>query len=107
LTLKERLASSNGEEFFRSVKGTALPYLVGSVVSTSPAQNPDTLVLALSDARTPEVALHLRNGGFNGPLAAGTRIEFRGGEPTAFASDPFMLTIYISGTDIQVVPPKP
>jgi hypothetical protein len=107
LAIKARLTDAKGAEFFQSMKNTALPYLAGTLVSTSPAEKPNRLVLAMSDAGTSEVTLRLRRGSFPGPLEIGSRVEFIGGEPMEFEREPFMLTLDISLRSVELTAPPP
>jgi hypothetical protein len=108
--VKDELVKPNGTQYFESnVKDAALPKLRGKLVSQSPAVRPKTLVLAMSDATTPEVTLNL-----NAPLAGkadpGTEIEFEG-IPKTFTQSPFMVTMEvekekISGWPAQAAPAR-
>ena len=96
-TLKRSLTGDEGDEFFRqNVKDCALPVLVGTLISAAPPEAPNVLVIALSDASTPEITLHLKdNTGkdthLNGPVMPGSQIRFQG-IARAFTKDPFMVT---------------
>jgi hypothetical protein len=98
LALKNALTSSNGADYFKTnlqdaeVPGGAngLAFLKGTVLSSEPSDQPETLVLAMSDKTTQEVTLRLHPP-FDHTLTAGTEFEFSG-IAKSFTSDPFMLT---------------
>jgi hypothetical protein len=94
LGIKKQLVDpANGQQYFESnMKGTGLPKLKGTLVEAKPACHPKELVVAMSDATTPEVTLKLDMPLTNKP-DLGKEIQFDMGEPTAFASDPFNLTL--------------
>lgn len=71
--------------YFDQMKGAALPKLRGKVVSAEPKK----IVLALSDATTPEVTLE-----FETPVKAdeGATLQFVG-VAKSFSKEPFMLTL--------------
>jgi hypothetical protein len=103
MEIKEALLAANGAEYFQnSVKGAGLPgghqgvtKFKGRLVAHRPAANPKELVLAISDADTPEVTLTLEEGAtMRGKAEPGTEIEFEG-TATAFTKDPFMLTFEV------------
>lgn len=94
---KQLMTAPNAEEYFRlNFEAADVPPLVGTLISATPSQEPNTLVLGLSDASTPEVTVHLktRNGQddhLNGTLMLGSQVQFQG-IPVAFTQNPFMLT---------------
>ncbi len=98
LNVRSELTGPNGPQYWEgSVKGAGLPggasgvtKFKGKLVSQSPAKNPKELVLAISDASTPEVTLKLDEA-MAGAAEPGTEIEFEG-VASAFTKDPFMLT---------------
>jgi hypothetical protein len=72
----------------------ALPLLIGTLLSSTPNEQPNTLVLSMSDGITEEVTLHLKDNKWkdshvNGPLIRGSQIQFEG-VPIAFTQNPFM-----------------
>jgi hypothetical protein len=99
--LKRSLTGADGEEFFRqNIKDFALPVMVGTLISSTPAERPTVLVIGLSDPSTPEITLRLKDDSgkdahLNGPIMRGSQIRFEGAA-TAFTKDPFMLTIETS-----------
>jgi hypothetical protein len=91
--IKKQLADTNGQQYFETqMKGTGLPKLKGTLVEAKPACRPKELLVALSDATHPEVTLKLDMPLTNKP-DVGKEIQFDQGEPTAFAQDPFNLTL--------------
>ena len=101
--IKKQLAGPHGEEYFRNtLDHSALPLLIGKVLSATPEEQPGTLVLSMSDGMTPEVTLRFKDdngkeGHLNGPLVPGSEIRFEG-VPVAFTQNPFMLTFEVSTT---------
>ena len=99
--LKRSLTGADGEEFFRqNVKDSALPILVGTLISATPAEGPSVLVIGLSGPTTPEITLRLKDetgkdAHLNGPIMRGSQIRFEGAA-IAFTKDPFMLTVETS-----------
>jgi hypothetical protein len=71
-------------------------------VSAQPAAQPSILIVAISDAKTPEVTLRLKDSDWNdthlnGRLMPGSVIQFEG-VPILFVKEPFMLTFGVSIT---------
>ncbi|HWB82696.1 MAG TPA: tetratricopeptide repeat protein [Bryobacteraceae bacterium] len=92
LAVKEKLVAPDGSTYFDSqVKGTQFPQLKGTVVDAKPACRSRELVVAVSDATTPEVTLKL-DAALTGKPALGTAIQWEG-VPSAFTQQPFMLTM--------------
>jgi len=108
--IKTALLSENGDLFFESnLKYSLVPggtngvhALMGTVISSRPAEQPDEFVLALSDKIHPEVTLKLIDqqgrDHYKGPIAPGAKVTFSG-IVKAFKRDPFMLTIEIGAAD--------
>jgi tetratricopeptide (TPR) repeat protein len=112
--VKKALVGPEGSAYFdASLKDAALPKLKGKIVSMKPALKPKEIVLALSDASTPEVTLKIAEGGFlPGKAEPGTEIEFEEAVAKSFTADPFMLTAEVeksklSGWPAQAAPAKP
>lgn len=99
--IKSQLTGPNGQEYFQDkIKDSALPRLVGTLISATPPEQPGVLVLAVSNANSPEVTLRLKdeNGkeaSLKGPLMRGSQIQFEG-VAVEFTQDPFMLTFEVS-----------
>jgi len=92
MKIKGQLADQNGDQYFDSqLKSADLPPLKGTVVGAEPACHSKQLTLALSDATHAEVTLKL-DSPLTGKPETGTEIQFKG-VPSAFAKDPFMLTM--------------
>jgi hypothetical protein len=76
--------------------------LTGTLVSAEPVAQPAALIVALSDAKAPEVTLRLKDSDWNdahlnGPLMSGSVIQFEG-VPISFAKEPFLLMSGVSMT---------
>jgi hypothetical protein len=108
--IKDALTAPDGQDYFENnLKGAMVPggaggleRLTGTLVSAEPAAQPAVLIVAISDARTPEVTLRLKDADWNdthlnGPLMPGSVIEFEG-VTISFVKEPFMLTFGISMT---------
>jgi len=89
LTIKSRLAEE-GDAFWQSMKGTAMPPLKGTVIAATPALRPKTLTLGMSQATDAEITLTLETA-LPRKLDAGTVITFEGAEPTEYTASPFMI----------------
>ena len=98
--IRQRLDDPDGEEFWKSMKGCALPPIAGTLISASPPDRPSVLIVAMSDATTPEVTLLLKGDRnkerqLNGPLMRGSLIQVDGAEPISLQRDPLMLTLNV------------
>ncbi len=90
--IKKQLTDTNGSQYFDStLKNAAVPKLKGTVVEGKPACRSKEVLVALSDATHPEVALKL-DMPLTGKPVAGTEIQWEG-VPSAFTPDPFLLTM--------------
>ncbi|HSB14369.1 MAG TPA: hypothetical protein VLE22_07910 [Bryobacteraceae bacterium] len=107
LNVRSELTGANGPQYWEGqVKGAGLPGGVsgvskfkGKLVSHAPAKNPKELVLAISDASTPEVTLKLDEA-MAGAADPGTEIEFEG-VAAEFSKDPFMLTFDVEKAKVS------
>ncbi len=113
LGVKKELAGPNGPTYFEgSLKDAALPKLKGKLVSMKPAIRPKEIVIAISDANTPEITLKIAENGFlAGKADPGTELEFEA-VAKAFVADPFMLTAEVekanlTGWPAAAAPAKP
>jgi hypothetical protein len=115
-TIKDNLTAANGDMYFESIKGALIPggangvsKFRGKLVSAKPEVKPKELVLAISDATTPEVTLKFETA-LPGKADPGTEIGFEG-LPSAFTKDPFNLTFDVESKDkiegwpVQAAPP--
>jgi hypothetical protein len=99
--LKTQLTSARGEEFFReNLKDSALPVLVGTLISATPEDHPSVLLIGVSDRNAAEITVRLKDekgsdAHLNGPLLRGSEVRFEA-VPVAFSSAPFMLTMEAS-----------
>ena len=90
--IKKQLIDANGEQYFSgTLKDAAVPKLKGTVVEGKPACRSKEVLVAISDNKSPEVALKLDTA-LTGKPEAGTEIQWEG-VPTAFSKDPFLLTM--------------
>jgi hypothetical protein len=105
--IKKSLLGPDSTQFFENTVehaevpgGTAgLRTLVGTVLSGRPENSPGELVLALSDAHTPEVTLRFvdeykKKANYPQPVAPGSKVAFEG-EAIEFTHEPFMLIIRV------------
>jgi len=68
-----------------------VPKLKGTLVEAKPACRSKELLVALSDAKNPEVTLKL-DAALTGKPETGTEIQWEA-VPSAFSKEPFMLTM--------------
>ena len=120
LSIKQALRGPNGQTWFESnLKDVFVPAgmegvrsFTGTVLSSTPEEHPNELVLALSDNQTPEVTLHFidehgKPAHAKKPIPSGTRVAFDG-IAKAFTGNPFMVTFEVglanklAGTDLAV-----
>ena len=101
--IKRSLSAPDGEEYFQqNLKDFALPPIAGTLISSTPADRPNVLVLAISDTSTPELTLRLKDDSgkdahLNAPILRGSEVRFEGAV-VAFTKTPFMLTVETSPT---------
>src|SRR5260370_36398318 len=108
--IKTALTAPDGQDYFENnLKGAMVPggaggvdLLMSTLVSAEPVAQPAVLIVAISDAKTPEVTLRFKNSEWkdahlNGPLLPGSVVQFEG-VPVAFTKEPFMLTFEVSVT---------
>ena len=106
LNVKKELTGPNGATYFASkVKNTAMPGLRGYLISQSPAQRPDTLVLGLSGRSTREVTLKLDRA-FRYAAGRGTVLNFQC-VPQRFSAQPFNLGFDCVQEKVSGWPPPP
>ncbi len=93
--IKTELTGANGQAYFdASVKGALLPPFKGTLISSAAK----TLVLAISDATTPDVTINL-DAPLVGKMEPGGLIGFQG-EAIAFTKDPYMVTFSVEKAKI-------
>jgi hypothetical protein len=101
--IKQELSGPHGREYFeKRIKDAQLPTLYGTLMSSSPADHPDTFLVAMADSSDPEATLNLE-GRLEKPLPAGTLVEFEG-VAVAFTTAPFMLTFDVENVHFRVRP---
>lgn len=107
LNLKKLLTAPDGEQYFaNSMRNTKVTGLRGYLVSATPPDRPNTLVLALSErGGRGEVTLVLDQP-FRYSAPRGTPLRFEG-VAKSFTKEPFMLTFEAQQEDIQGWPPPP
>jgi hypothetical protein len=89
--IKRELTGPDGREYFeQGMKDALLPTLYVTLVSSAPADHPNTLLVAMVDSDVPEVTLKLKES-LKKPLPPGTPVKFQG-VAEAFSTEPFMLT---------------
>ena len=112
--IKKELMSKDGEKYFKEkILGSLLPILRGTIVSADSLENPEVIVLAMSDKTAPEVTLQiveqevqireLRPAPLRKSVAVGDEIEFMG-VGAAFTKEPFMLTFNVVLDDVRHPP---
>jgi hypothetical protein len=100
LRIRKRLDAPDGEAFFdQTLSAAPLPKLKGTLISFTPSRRPAKLVLGLKDALTEEVVLELDTA-FPNQAEPGLVLEFEG-TATAFAREPFRVTIRVERTKIS------
>lgn len=111
--MKDQLTSANGQSYFDSgvkdadLPGNAVPGVTkftGKLVSEEPETRPKKLVLALSDATTPEVTLNL-DVALPGKADPGTELSFSG-VAKDFTQSPFNLTFSVEKKNLDGWPVK-
>lgn len=107
LNLKRLLTGPDGENYFaNSMRNTKVTGLRGYLVSATPADRPNTLVLALSDRSGPGEVTLVLDEPFRYGAPRGTTIRFEG-IAKSFTRQPFMLTFDAEQKSIQGWPPPP
>lgn len=112
-TVKTELTGANGATYFESsMKGALLPGGAGGVtafkgklIAAKPPKNPKELVLAISDATTPEVTLVMEEP-LVGSAPVGTDLQFEG-VASGYTASPFMVTFDIEPGKLQGWPAPP
>jgi hypothetical protein len=90
--VRKQLSDANGDQYFEGqLKNAAVPKLKGTLVEAKPACRSKELLVAISDAKNPEVTLKL-DAAVTGKPEPGTEIQWEG-VPSAFTKEPFMLTM--------------
>ena len=108
----KKALTDGGEAYFKeSMADAAMPKLKGKVLDGKPACNPKSLILALSDDKTPEVTLVLDTP-VKGKPTVGVDITYDGAIAKAFTATPFNLTMEmeqakIEGLEKGPCPPRP
>ncbi len=106
LDIRKKLDAADGEKYFaESLQAKPLPKLKGKVIRCSPERRPKEITLGISSVEREEVQLQLAE-----PLPncadPGTEIEFEG-TASAFAKDPFLLTVATTADGLTGWPAAP
>ena len=97
--IKDVLQRPDGLEYFETnMENRLLPALKGTVISTDLHMRPNVIVVAISDASTPEVTLKL-DPSLNRSLVPGTEVEFEG-VAIACTTQPFMITLSVAASKL-------
>jgi hypothetical protein len=103
LGIKKELAGPSGPAYFEAnLKESNVPKLKGTVVEGKPACNPKELMVSVPEPeqQNAQVVIALKlDAALVGKPEPG-EIEFKG-VPSAFSSDPFLLTMDLEKTDIE------
>jgi hypothetical protein len=97
MTIKGELSGANGEQYFEDhLKDAAVPPLAGTLVEAKPACRPKELLIAVTPPEAgapamPEIALKFEKP-LTGKPELNATIQFEG-VPSAFAKEPFLLTM--------------
>jgi len=108
-SIKASLTAVDGAEYFETnMKGALIPggaggvsRFRGTVVSSTPAEWPKTIVLALSGDGKPDVHLKL-NEPWNVDVQPGTTVEFEG-VAVEFTRMPFTVTFEVTASQVAVL----
>lgn len=106
--LKQALTRDDGDDYFNThVKNAELPPLKVVVTTALMNQGVSKIVLAMSDAGTPEVTLivHGQTVRMKTQPQAGAELEFHG-EAIEFTKAPFMLTFDVAGKNVRTAQKK-
>jgi hypothetical protein len=104
--IKGQLADQNGEQYFASsLKDAQVPKLKGTIVEGKPACRSKELLVAISDATHPEVALKL-DAALTGKPDVGAEIQWEG-VPSGFTKEPFLLTMDTEKAKIENLKSSP
>jgi hypothetical protein len=107
--VKRELRKPSGPDYFsRSIVGTKIPSLIGTVIDSSPPGHPDTLIVSLSADNIPEATLKLDHR-LKRDVPTGEIVMFEG-VATDFSQAPFMLVFQVVAKQrffVLLKPPKP
>jgi tetratricopeptide (TPR) repeat protein len=107
LNLKKLLTAPDGEQYFaNSMRNTKVTGLRGYLVSATPPDRPNTLVLALSERGGRGEVTIILDQPFRYSAPRGTPLRFEG-VAKSFTKEPFMLTFEAEQESIQGWPPPP
>jgi tetratricopeptide (TPR) repeat protein len=100
LGIKDQLATPEGQGYFdANMKDAAMPLIKGKVISQTPEDKPNQIVIGVADATVGEVTL-VTEKPWAGPAPVGTEISFEGAVAKAFTRDPFNLTMEIENEKV-------
>jgi hypothetical protein len=106
LGVKKSLVDQGDSYFNEQMKEHQLPKLKGTLVEAKPACRSKELLVAISDTTHPEVALKLDTP-LTGKAEVGAEIQWDEGVPSAFAKDPFLLTMDVAKAKIENLKTSP
>jgi tetratricopeptide (TPR) repeat protein len=100
LATKTALTEGGDAYFKESLLDAQMPKLTGKVLDGKPACNSKSLIVALSDEKTPEVTLVLDTP-IKGKPTAGVDITWEGAVAKAFTATPFNLTMEMEQAKVE------
>jgi hypothetical protein len=104
--VKRELRKPSGPDYFsRSMIGTKIPALIGTVIDSSPPGHPETLIVSLSADNIPEATLKLDHK-LKHDAPSGQIVMFEG-VATSFTQSPFMLVFEVKSKRLFFVRSKP
>jgi len=106
LATKKALVEGGDAYFKESLADAQMPKLKGKVLDAKPACNSKSLILALSDDKTPEVTLVLDTP-IKGKPTAGVDITWEGAIAKTYAATPFNLTMEMEQAKIEGIEKTP
>lgn len=104
-SIKQQLTAPDGETYFtQKMKDTQTPPFPATIISEEPAVRPKTLIVSISDGKTPDATIHLATP-LPGKADPGTKISFTG-IPESYTASPFMVTFKAEKANIKDWPGK-
>jgi hypothetical protein len=103
--LRRKLDSPDGEQYFTALRGSPLPLLKGTLIRSTPPNQPDELVIAVIDRAAPEIVVKLAKP-FPNEAETGAPLEFAG-TIDSFVKTPFTVTVLSDGDSIVGWPAPP
>ncbi len=95
MAIRKQLSGTDGYQFFEEkIRNSKIPTFYGRVVSSSPEDNPETLMVAMSGSSNSEIRLNL-NPRTENSVPSGSQIAFEG-VAVGFTQEPFLLTLNVT-----------